>query len=163
MNIDKTKKISASVFSRGNSEKQRCVVNEVNPLEIKFDEVFLKDISEIAVFSNLNSERDIVSYFLYSKNSQKFKTENEELPQIIFLSSEDVIFGCPKKNFDFVQNSEYSLELVFPLKIAGPIKNRKMILSFVVERVFNDEEKSCVVCKVTTLKAEDARFLDERW
>lgn len=143
------------------NRKLSCIIDEIDLSLIKKEDLFLKDISENAVFSGLSDERAVVSYFLYS-NNVKTIPEIRKNPKIIFLDSEKIIFGCIKTGFCFVQNSNYSIELKFPLNLKGPIKSRTILLNFKVERVFNEEEKSCVVCGISKMKAEDERFLLER-
>ncbi|MBR0032692.1 MAG: hypothetical protein IJP61_10465 [Treponema sp.] len=144
----------------GNS-KTECVFDEIDPSVLNIDELFVKNIAEISLFSDFAQERNIAAYYLYSKQTDS-QEKKDNVPKILFINQEKIIFGCKKNDFPFVQNSEYMIELSFPLKIAGPIKTRKIFAAFVVERVFNEEEKSCIICRISRVKQEDIRFLEER-
>ena len=150
----------ATVFHKNKSIA--CTIDEIDTSMLKAEEMFVKDISEISLFSDFAKERNIIAYYLYAKKIDDSGT-SETAPHILFVDSKKLIFGCHKKSgFSFVQNTEYMIELVFPLELKGPIKSRKVFTAFVVERVFNEAEKLCIICRISRIKEEDVRFLDER-
>lgn len=102
------------------------------------------------VFEKISS-----SYFLeQSKNSVS-------VPEVLFLSRENIVFGFQKKLFDMNEKDEFALWLKFPLK--RPLNERKIYISFVAEKILADSsgKKFCVFGKFSGIKLEDVRFLDE--
>ena len=134
-----------------------CVLDEIDVSSPEPGEPLVGDSPEVSLFSGLAKERSVVARYLRGASGGQ-----GELPRILLADSRKLIFGCRRDGFPFVQRAEYLIELRVPLKVAGPVKVRKVLAAFVVERVFNEEERLCAVCAFSRLRAEDARFLDER-
>ena len=86
----------------------------------------------------------------------------KKFPLIIYIDYEKIVFGFEKESFLFEKNCEYSMILSFPIH-KGPVKTRKICLSFEVCHVFSDDknEKKTAVCFYNSIKEEDVRFLED--
>ncbi|MBQ6781864.1 MAG: hypothetical protein IJP62_11670 [Treponema sp.] len=80
-------------------------------------------------------------------------------PTVLYIDHERIVFGTDKKTIAFAQGAEYALKLGFPLP--KPLKEREVYVTCMVEQIFadNDEKKLCAVCKYTSIKEEDVRYL----
>ena len=81
---------------------------------------------------------------------------------IIYVDYERIVFGSKTSNMHLDAGAEYALELTFP--IDSIIKTRKMFLTCCVEALYMNDEKTfaSAVCRYTSIKEEDVRFLYEK-
>lgn len=81
---------------------------------------------------------------------------------IIYVDYERIVFASSFSNMHLEAGSEYAIELTFP--IDSVIKTRKMFLTCAVEALYLNDEKTftCAVCRYTSIKEEDVRFLYEK-
>lgn len=82
-------------------------------------------------------------------------------PTVLFVNHERIVFGSTA-NAKYIQSQcEYALKLGFPLQT--PVKERTIYITFVVEALYTSEDaqRTCAVCRYTSIKAEDVRFLYE--
>ena len=80
-------------------------------------------------------------------------------PTVLYIDHERIAFGTDKKTIAFSQGAEYALKMGFPLP--KPLKEREVYVTCVTEQLFPDDngEKICAVCKYTSIKEEDVRYL----
>jgi len=83
-------------------------------------------------------------------------------PLVLFLNHERVVFAFRQGDADFSKGCEYALRLGFPLE--GPVKERTVYITCAVENVYESDDKSqkTAVCRFTSIKEEDVRFLYEK-
>ena len=88
--------------------------------------------------------------------------ERIHAPTVIYLDSESVVFASKKNDMTLSHGCEYALLLRFP--IAGPIKERKVYLSCVVDEIFENYEcnRLCARAKFSSIREEDERFLSDK-
>lgn len=82
---------------------------------------------------------------------------------IIYADYERIVFASDSDSMHLESGTEYALEMSFPLELAA-IKERKMFLTCTVEGLYQNDEKtfSAAVCRYTSVKEEDIRFLYEK-
>ena len=80
-------------------------------------------------------------------------------PTVLYIDHERIVFGVDKKTISFAHGAEYALKMGFPLP--RPLKEREVYVTFVVEQLFYNDggEKYCAICKYTSIKEEDVRYL----
>lgn len=83
-------------------------------------------------------------------------------PLVLFVNHERIVFAFREGDADFCKGSEYALKMGFPLE--GPVKERTVYLTCLVEAVLesDDKTKKSAVCRFTSIKEEDVRFLYEK-
>lgn len=105
-----------------------------------------------------------VCRFLAEKGRPDLKIEGRKNPpSIIYIDEARIVFALEHNDAYFEKNLEYGILLSFPIK-NGPIRERTIYISFVADNIFydDDESKSCVVCHYSSIKEEDARFLEDK-
>ena len=85
-------------------------------------------------------------------------------PTVLYINHERIVFGYKKDSYSFQIGSEYALKLGFPLQT--PVKKRTIYITCRTEAIYkNDasesEERFCAICRYTSIKEEDIRFLYE--
>lgn len=82
---------------------------------------------------------------------------------IIYADYERIVFASESSSMHIESGAEYAMEMVFPIDSAV-IKTRKMFLTCCVEDLYQNDEKdfTCAVCRYTSIKEEDIRFLYEK-
>ncbi|WP_407435207.1 hypothetical protein [Treponema sp.] len=82
---------------------------------------------------------------------------------IIYADYERIVFASSKENMHLEPNAEYALEMSFPIDLPA-IKERKLFVTCAVEAVYEDNahEFATAVCRYTSIKEEDVRFLYEK-
>ena len=104
------------------------------------------------------------------------KTENIDSIQgravpldILYLNDNSIILGLKKGTFPLQKGSEYPMSLFVTL----PIGKREIFITMYVSRVYEsssffasdnsfDNNKTIAVCRFTSIKEEDRRFLFEK-
>lgn len=108
--------------------------------------------------------KSCVDKYLSSKSEEKVESIEGRIhaPKVIYLDSERIVFGARKNDMPFSHGCEYAVLLRFP--IAGPIKERKVYLSCIIEEMFENYEcnRLCACAKFTSIREEDARFLGDK-
>ena len=84
-------------------------------------------------------------------------------PSIIYIDPQRIVFACESEDLIVREGFDYSVVLGFPI-LSGPIKERTVYSNFVVEKIFFDDKnrKCCAVCSFSTMKEEDARYLEDK-
>lgn len=82
---------------------------------------------------------------------------------IIYADYERIVFGSDTTSMKLESGCEYAIEMAFPIE-STVIKTRNMILTCFVEAIYTNDEDTfkSAVCKFTSIKEEDARFLYEK-
>ncbi|MBQ7159062.1 MAG: hypothetical protein IJS09_06545 [Treponema sp.] len=82
-------------------------------------------------------------------------------PTVLYIDHERIVFGTEKKTISFSEGAEYALKMGFPLP--KPLKEREVYVTCMVEQLFSDDAdtKCCAVCKYTSIKEEDVRYLSD--
>jgi len=80
-------------------------------------------------------------------------------PKIIYADEKSVIFASKKQDMCFSTGHEYAILFHFPVE--GPLKERKIYISCVIESVYENYERTqlCAIAKFISVKEEDERFL----
>jgi hypothetical protein len=96
------------------------------------------------------------------KEAEEAIAERIHAPTVISLDSESVVFAARKNDITLTHGCEYAVLLRFP--IAGPIKERKVYLSCVVDEIFENYEcnRICARAKFSSIREEDERFLSDK-
>lgn len=157
----------SSDFSSENADSKKFSV------ELFFEAT--EKTSDGTVFKNKRTieclvRHDFISHFgssvcAFEKISSAYISEplnpSIAVPEVLFLSRENIVIAFQKKIFEINENDEFALWLKFPLK--RPLNERKIYVSFVTRKISHDSagEKSCVFGKFSGIKLEDVRFLDE--
>lgn len=83
-------------------------------------------------------------------------------PSVIYVDSRRIVFASEKRAMPFSPGAEYALLLRFP--ISGPLRERKVFLSCVVEQMFESHEcdRLCACARFSSIREEDERFLSDR-
>lgn len=84
-------------------------------------------------------------------------------PALIYLDEERLVFAMNKDNNLIKEGFDYAIVLGFPIP-SGPIKERTVYATFKAENIFSDNssQKFCAICRYTSIKEEDARFLQDK-
>lgn len=105
-----------------------------------------------------------VCRYLSEKNIEKSAIEGRILPlQMLYIDYERIVFANVASSMKLLPETEYALEIVFPLE-SSPIKKRTVFVTCLVEDIYEDDDKEfkCAVCRFTSIKEEDVRFLYEK-
>ncbi len=104
----------------------------------------------------------VCRYLAHSSAEIKSIENRTEPPAVLYINHERIVFGFHKGGYSIQENSEYALKLGFPLE-NGPVKERVMYVTCYADTTYqsNDGEIMCAVCRYTSLKKEDERFLYE--
>ena len=83
-------------------------------------------------------------------------------PSVIYLDSSVIVFASKKTDMPFVSGSEYALLMRFP--IAGPVKERKVYASCIINRIYENFEcdRLCACASFSSMREEDSRFLEDK-
>lgn len=105
-----------------------------------------------------------VCRFLAESKPKMQSVEGRSNPlDIIYADYERIVFASDVESMHLESGAEYALEMAFPIE-SNVIKTRRMVLTCFVEGMYQNNEKTftAAVCKYTSLKEEDARFLYEK-
>ena len=80
-------------------------------------------------------------------------------PTVLYVSHERIVLGCTLGGYRLTAGSEYALKLGFPLQT--PVRERTVYLTCRAEAAYesDDGKRTCAVCRYTSIKEEDVRFL----
>ena len=83
-------------------------------------------------------------------------------PSVIHVDSKNIVFASRKIDMPFTSGAEYALLLRFP--ISGPIKERKVYASCVINRIYENFEcdRLCACAVFSSMREEDERFLEDK-
>lgn len=83
-------------------------------------------------------------------------------PKVIYLDSQRIVFAAKKSDMPLSHGCEYAVLMSFP--IAGPIKERKVYISCIIEEMFENYECSrlCACARFSSIREEDARLLSDK-
>ncbi|MBB5225608.1 hypothetical protein DYE50_06910 [Treponema ruminis] len=108
--------------------------------------------------------KKIVDRYLSEKKSEQVESIADRIhaPKVIYLDSRRIVFAAKKTDMSLTQGCEYALLLRFP--IAGPIKERKVYLTCIVDEMFENYEcnRLCACAKFSSIREEDERFLSDK-
>lgn len=105
----------------------------------------------------------VCRYLSESKEKMQAVEGRAEPLDIIYADYERIVFASTASNMHLDSGAEYALELTFPIE-STVIKTRKMFLTCCVEALYQNDEKTftTAVCRYTSIKEEDVRFLYEK-
>ncbi len=100
--------------------------------------------------------------------SQEIKEEGESIegrihaPKLIYFDRERMLFLAKRGDMPFSSGAEYASLIRFPL--SGPIKERKVYLSFIIEDLYESFDRSqlCACAKISSIREEDSRFIGDK-
>lgn len=101
-----------------------------------------------------------VCRYLARRNAENAAVQGTIIPPtVLYIDHEHIVFGTDKRTIAFSQGAEYAIKMGFPLP--KPLKEREVYGTCAVEQIFTDEDdtKYCAVCKFTSIKEEDVRYL----
>lgn len=142
-------------------------LNEKEPHSICFM------IQESVTISPLDIEDTVSSLpickFLSSSNNEIQSVQGRNSPlQILYLNDGMLILGTETGDFPLQKGNEYPISLFIDL----PIGKREVFLTVFVSRIYsnqrknkktiNEEQRTVAICRYTSIKEEDRRFLFER-
>ena len=124
----------------------------------------LCDFDENYPLFTKNDYKKVVQRYLSEKNAEKNENIAERIhaPKVIYVDSSRIVFAAKKTDMPLASGCEYALLLCFP--ITGPIKQRKVYVSCVVDDMFEsyERDKLCACAKISSIREEDVRFLDDK-
>ncbi len=107
---------------------------------------------------------DVVNRFLSEKKEEEEESIEGRIhaPKLIYFDRERMIFAAKKNEMPFSSGAEYAVLVRFPL--SGPIKERKVYLSCVIEDLYESFDRSCLCAcaAISSIREEDARFLEDK-
>ena len=107
---------------------------------------------------------DVVNRYLSEKKEDEAESIEGRIhaPKLIYFDRQRMVFAAKKKDMPFSAGAEYAVLVRFPLK--GPIKERKVYLSCVIEDLYESFDRSCLCAcaSVSSIREEDARFLEDK-
>lgn len=104
----------------------------------------------------------VVRYLAEQKEHIQSVQGRQEPLDIVFVNHERIVFASKKNNMDLKNGTEYALEMKFPLP--KPLSERNIFVTCCVEDNYSDDSDTfnCAVCRYTSIKQEDLRFLYEK-
>ncbi len=114
-----------------------------------------------ALFSEKDKNNAIIRYLADSPQKDAALQGKIIPPTVLYIDSESIVFGTEKKTISFSEGAEYALKMGFPLP--KPLKEREVYVTCMVTKTFTDDSdtKCCAVCRYTSIKEEDVRYLSE--
>lgn len=108
--------------------------------------------------------KKIVDRYLSEKTTDQIESIADRIhaPKVIYLDSQRIVFAAKKNDMSLTHGCEYAVLLRFP--ISGPIKDRKVYLSCIVDDMFENYEcnRLCACAKFSSIREEDERFLSDK-
>ncbi|MBE6344891.1 MAG: hypothetical protein E7063_04295 [Spirochaetaceae bacterium] len=77
--------------------------------------------------------------------------------QVLYVSSSEIVFAAESGHFQLQKEVEYSILLQVPM---GSLR-RTITLVCSVDEIYQKDNKTCALCRLSSVKAEDQRFLYE--
>mgnify|MGYP007101882151 FL=1 len=105
---------------------------------------------------------DTVARYLAAKTVETSALQGTlHAPTVLYLDHERIVFGADTPSMTLGEGTEYALRLAFPLP--KPLKAREVYVMCLVEQVLvsDDGKKKCALCRYTSIKEEDVRYLQE--
>ncbi|WP_149553698.1 hypothetical protein [Treponema pectinovorum] len=105
-----------------------------------------------------------VCRYLAENNEEKSPIqERKNPPALIYIDEQRLVFAMSKDNLIIKEGFDYAIVLGFPIP-TGPIKERTVYATFRAENIFCDDssQKFCAICRYTSIKEEDARYLQDK-
>lgn len=103
----------------------------------------------------------VCRYLAHEHDAATVRTnaDRAEPPTLLYLNHERIVFGCHSGGYRLLTGSEYALKLEIPLPT--PVRVRTVYITCRAETVqeSDDKRRSCVICRHTSIKEEDVRFL----
>lgn len=108
-----------------------------------------------------------VCRYIAEKQNQMSSIEGRANPlQILYIDYERIVFANSYNFMSLTSGTEYALEINFPIESSDKktIGKRTVFVTCSVEDTYSDNanEFKCAVCKFTSMKEEDVRFLYEK-
>lgn len=119
--------------------------------------------SRFPLFVRSDYKKIVDSYLSGPENRKKDAIENRAYaPLVIYLDSERILFGARKSDMPFSSGVEYAVLVRFP--IAGPIKERKVYFTCLVDEMFENYEcnRLCACARISSIREEDNRFMSDK-
>ena len=115
-----------------------------------------------ALFSEKDKNNAIIRYLAAGPHEDAALQGKIIPPTVLYIDAESIVFGSEKKTISFPNGAEYALKLGFPLP--KPLKEREIYVTCMVTETFSDDAdtKCCAVCRYTSIKEEDVRYLSDR-
>lgn len=144
---------SVTVYYEASSKKNEkhqtdivCDFDERFPLFVHSD---YKEIAKLYLSEKEISEAESIEGRIHS-------------PKVVYIDSARILFGARKTDMPFAADYEYAVLLRFP--ISGPVKERKVYFTCVVDEVFEnyDCNRLCACAKISSIREEDVRFLSDK-
>ena len=114
-----------------------------------------------ALFSQSDKNNAIIRYLADTPQEDEALQGKIIPPTVLHIDQEGITFGADKRTISFSEGAEYALKLGFPLP--KPLKEREIYVTCMVKQVFTDDAgtKCCAICRYTSIKEEDLRFLSD--
>jgi hypothetical protein len=105
----------------------------------------------------------VVRYLSHKENKQSAIEGRAVPPSVLYIDYERIVFGSLKDNMILTEGCEYALKIGFPIE-SGPVKERAVYVTCSVDRLYTSKDslRICAVCRYTSIKEEDVRFLYEK-
>ena len=138
----------------------------------EYDQKKAKSYLEKIVISSREEKKNIgngvhlipvVRYLSHKENKQSSIEGRAVPPSVLYIDYERIVFGSSKDNMILSEGCEYALKIGFPIE-SGPVKERSVYVTCTVDQLYTSEDSSrvCAVCRYTSIKEEDVRFLYEK-
>ena len=163
--------IPASIFKvedKKNQEKSGFSVTVYYESSTKRNEKHQTDI-----ICDFDEKFPLFVYAAYKEIAKRYLAEPElpedeaiegriHSPKVVYLDSTRILFGSRKIDMPFAADYEYAVLLRFP--ISGPVKERKVYFTCVVDEVFEnyDCNRLCACARISSIREEDVRFLSDK-
>ena len=105
-----------------------------------------------------------VCRYISEKRTEMHPIQGRSDPfDIIYVDHERIVFASTYANLKLASGTEYALEMGFPLPKPLTMK-RRLFVTLCVEGIYSDKENefACAVCRYTSIKEEDVRYLYEK-
>ena len=154
--VSETKKDFSVIIYCESTSESGSKINQKTDIECDFDDRF-------PLFYHVDYIQIIERYFS-EESFEKIESIAERIhaPKVIYIDSKRIVFAANKKEMPLISGVEYTVLLKFP--IFGPIKERKVYITCLIEKIYEDSEftKTCACAKISSIYEEDARFLNDK-
>lgn len=189
--ISKLQSLPSKKSEHVKPEAQNCLAIVIPPCILKLSDKKAQEKGGFSVVvyyessskKNVKHQTDIICdfderfpLFVYSdyKEIAKRYLEEKELdgedsiedrihsPKVVYVDSSRILFGSRKIDMPFAVDYEYAVLMRFP--ISGPVKERKVYFTCVVDEVFENYEcnRHCACARISSIREEDVRFLSDK-
>ncbi|MCR4821584.1 MAG: hypothetical protein K5873_01775 [Treponema sp.] len=112
-----------------------------------------------------NDRTEVMNRYLLENAPEESESISGRMhpPSIIYIDGQSLVFAARKADMTMITGARYSLLLTFPL--SGPVKSRKVSLSFIIEEMFESygRERLCALGKISSIQEEDLRFITDKF